>query len=445
MNFKNKKILHFGNIANNAYLNSKYLRDNGYCSDVISLNYKHIMGQPEWEDSDITSFGDQFDPHFKSESFFVRPSWFYDGSIKDIIKKFKKEKKIFNHKSFKEFFLDIFYYQFFFLLFFLVYKTLIFFFNLNCKKNFHNFLLLHKYHIDSVLLKRIFNYYDFVIFYGATSIYGYLSNSKYYCYEHGTIRNFPYQNNLFGNLVNKAYKNCNHLFITNCDAINDAKKIGINNFSFIPHPVNESLPIKNDKEKINQLIKLINGKDGIKIFHPARQHWSKDNRDPSLDKGNDIFWDGLKKLKDNNKSFFCIAVKWGDSFDKTLSYLDKLEISKNVLFIEPLCHFDFVRILKNVDILADQFYLGSFGSLAPKALMLGVPVLINYNQINHSWALSSDPPFINCKSPEDVFNNLNNYYKMSLEELSKASSDWYFKNHNKDIITKNFIRIFNNK
>ena len=79
MNFKNKKILHFGNIANNAYLNSKYLRNLGYCSDVISHEYKHIMGQPEWEDSDITSFGDQFDPHFKSESFFVRPSWFYDG------------------------------------------------------------------------------------------------------------------------------------------------------------------------------------------------------------------------------------------------------------------------------------------------------------------------------------------------------------------------------
>ena len=92
MKLKNQKILHFGNIANNAYLNSKYLRDLGYCSDVISHDYKHIMARPEWEDSDLTSLGDQFDPQFESESFFVRPSWFYDGLIKNIIKKFKRKK-----------------------------------------------------------------------------------------------------------------------------------------------------------------------------------------------------------------------------------------------------------------------------------------------------------------------------------------------------------------
>ena len=45
----------------------------------------------EWEDSDLTSFGDQFDPQFKSESFFVKPSWFYHGSLSDIIKRFKKQ------------------------------------------------------------------------------------------------------------------------------------------------------------------------------------------------------------------------------------------------------------------------------------------------------------------------------------------------------------------
>ena len=439
MTSKIKKILHFGNIANNAYLNSKYLRDHGYCSDVISLDYKHIMGQPEWEDSDLTSFGDHFDPQFKSESFFVKPSWFYHGSLSDIIKRFKKEKKISNNKSLKEFFLDIFYYQFFFLLFFLIYKTLIFFFNLDCKKNFFNLRHLHRNHIRSVLLKRIFNNYDFIIFYGATSIYGYLSNSKYYCYEHGTIRDIPYQNNLFGNLVNKSYKNCNHLFITNCDAINDAKKIGINSFSFIPHPVNENLPKKNDKKKINQLIELINGKEGIKIFHPARQHWSKDYRDPSLDKGNDIFWDGLKKLKDNNKSFYCIAVKWGDSFDKTLAYLDKLKISKNVLFIEPLCHFDFVRILKNVDILADQFYLGSFGSLAPKALMYNKPVLINYNYNYHDWVFENHPPFIDCKNSFDIYQNILKFDK----NAKLNTTDWYQKNHSSDVIIKKFKKVLN--
>ncbi len=47
------RLLHIGNIANNAYNNAKLLNEVGLDSDVICHNYYHIMGCPEWEDADF--------------------------------------------------------------------------------------------------------------------------------------------------------------------------------------------------------------------------------------------------------------------------------------------------------------------------------------------------------------------------------------------------------
>ena len=42
------RVLHIGNIANNAYLNAKILNRRGFECDVICYDYYHIMGCPEW-------------------------------------------------------------------------------------------------------------------------------------------------------------------------------------------------------------------------------------------------------------------------------------------------------------------------------------------------------------------------------------------------------------
>ena len=47
------RVLHVGNIANNAYNNAKIQREHGIEAHVIAANYYHIMGCPEWEDADM--------------------------------------------------------------------------------------------------------------------------------------------------------------------------------------------------------------------------------------------------------------------------------------------------------------------------------------------------------------------------------------------------------
>ena len=82
---RSPRVLHIGNIANNAYNNAKLLNNAGLDCDVICYDYYHIMGCPEWEDADFAgSVRDHFFPNWHSLEMnqFQRPLWFAQGPTK---------------------------------------------------------------------------------------------------------------------------------------------------------------------------------------------------------------------------------------------------------------------------------------------------------------------------------------------------------------------------
>lgn len=73
------RVLHVGNIANNAYNNVKLLNRAGLDCDVLSYDYYHMMGTPEWEDADFEGdHRDDFFPAWEQMDLggFERPEWF---------------------------------------------------------------------------------------------------------------------------------------------------------------------------------------------------------------------------------------------------------------------------------------------------------------------------------------------------------------------------------
>jgi glycosyltransferase involved in cell wall biosynthesis len=82
------RILHIGNIANNAYNNAKLLIRAGFECHVICYDYYHIMGCPEWEDAD---FDEPLDYHFSPDwaavntNGFERQRWFVQGPMRNCL------------------------------------------------------------------------------------------------------------------------------------------------------------------------------------------------------------------------------------------------------------------------------------------------------------------------------------------------------------------------
>ncbi|MCO5090663.1 glycosyltransferase [Bosea sp. (in: a-proteobacteria)] len=76
------RVLHIGNIANNAYNNAKIQNRYGIEADVLCFDYYHIMACPEWEDADFAGeIADQHYPDWWSVELrgFRRPRWFAQG------------------------------------------------------------------------------------------------------------------------------------------------------------------------------------------------------------------------------------------------------------------------------------------------------------------------------------------------------------------------------
>ena len=76
------RVLHIGNIANNAYLNAKLLNRHGFDCDVMCHDYYHIMGCPEWEECDFDGqIADHFRPDWGALNLkgYARPRWFAQG------------------------------------------------------------------------------------------------------------------------------------------------------------------------------------------------------------------------------------------------------------------------------------------------------------------------------------------------------------------------------
>lgn len=78
------RVLHIGNIANNAYNNAKIQRQKGVEADVLSFDYYHILACPEWEDASFTGkIEDDFFPDWWGVDLggFTRPDWFVAGPL----------------------------------------------------------------------------------------------------------------------------------------------------------------------------------------------------------------------------------------------------------------------------------------------------------------------------------------------------------------------------
>lgn len=76
------RILHVGNIANNAFVNARLLNERGFDCDVLCNDYYHVMGCPEWDESQFEGdIGDPFFPRWWAVDLkgYRRPRWFVQG------------------------------------------------------------------------------------------------------------------------------------------------------------------------------------------------------------------------------------------------------------------------------------------------------------------------------------------------------------------------------
>jgi len=250
--------------------------------------------------------------------------------------------------------------------------------------------------------RQLLQHYDAVIAYATDGLFPLLCDTRpYLAFEHGTIRNIPFQNSPQGRLCAAAYRFADVALITNCDNIKAATELKLDNFRFVPHPVNEQPASADASRDLRQNICRKIDADFI-VFHPSRQHWEP-RRHPDWEKGNDILIRGFADFVHTaSPRAAAVFVEWGQKVDDSKRLLQQLGVADRVIWIPPQPNRRMVQYVQAADAVADQFFLGAFGSLTPKALLHRCPVLLRLDEDRHRWCFPDLPPVLNVSTPEEV-------------------------------------------
>jgi glycosyltransferase involved in cell wall biosynthesis len=522
---KKLRILHIGNIANNAYLNAKILNEAGFDCDVLSNSYYHIMGSPEWEDADfIGDAGSEVLPNWSKVDLqgFRRPRWFAQGPLDTCIRYLAaRRQKSGARERLNWYLLEAarFIKRYPRLEVFLeAAKWMIKYFPLSviwvikkrlpikrnnrlssqqpiskslaprnlenksnvgrpddngapqtvsvrvalhkvaanqpCNRLVSDFFQMFPERVDQLTendleshmgtsyqrtakkLADLFGHYDIIQAYGTDPILALLSGvHPYIAFEHGTIRSIPFEESSQGRLTALSYCMADGVIITNCDNKRAAERLDLHDYRFIPHPINEKWIQPGIGESLRERLHRELAADFI-IFHPSRQHWDAE-RHPSWEKGNDILIEGMARVvHETGMSLSAIFVEWGQKVAQSKNLIAHLGIEKNIKWVPPMHSANMSRYIDACDLLADQFFLGAFGSTMPRALALGKPAMIYLDEEIHRWCFPEMPPVINARTPDQVYKGL----KRALEDpswladLAQKGKTWYQKYHSGAVI-----------
>ena len=384
------KILQLGNVANNGYVMAKFLRRHGIECDLVVDN-SHIFSRPEFEDGEF--------------------------------------KKNYNVKEYNPDFSNT----------GLLFKTDIKIINLNL--GLCNLSGLR----NLIKLIKLSRGYDVISSWDSYTIFAYLTSKPYIVhlpggypkymegYNFGDQINLP--KGLKGKLLFYLYKKAKFIVLTMPYQLIDLEKFGFKSFSFVPLPIDTEKykPIKSDFYK--KLHDKYNA--SLIIFNPSRQTWSV--------KGNNLLIKAFSRfVKEIDSSAHLICSNWGEDLDKSYNLVKKLNIEKNVTFIDPLPKIELIKYINASDIITDQFVLGSLGGSALEAMSCGKPVITSLiEDIFGSPYRGVLPPILNAKTDDQIFNAflaLKN--KTKRLQMGKSSRNWVKKFHDSDIIIDRFINIY---
>src|SRR5437867_7377719 len=424
------KILHVGNIANNAYNNAKFLRRKGVEADVLCYDYTHVMAQPEWEDAKFEEQPDEFHPRWDQYDLhgFKRPHWFLQEELARRVPG-PRTQWFKGHRRLERVCRDP------------MRWVQVFPKYLECRRTGSlprpHFMDVLRVYPSRTCFMRWFAGYDLIQAYATEPIHAWMfaPDRPYVAFEHGTMRDIPFEDNARGHLLTLAYRKAGKILITNPDVITAAQRLGLTNFQFIPHPVDETKYRPRPTLLRDQLVNRY--QTDLILFAPSRHNWAL--------KGNDLLIRAFARLrKEVGRRAILILSDWGQEVDRSRALIGALELEPFVIWTLPLNKMKLIDYYNAADVVLDQFTLGVFGTVTPEAMACGKPVVLNFNRQVHEWCFPEMPPVLGARTEHEIFERM---VEVSEDRgyaaaVGQASREWIVKHHGWELVADRQIAIY---
>ena len=449
------RSLHVGNVANVAYGYAKILFRSGASVKLICHDVTHLMSQPEWDDLllDPAAFPDEnrFDLNTADFGSYQRQPWFLAETLR-AGSGFKSDSMRFLARHLPrpiKRFLEPLYYRWQ---------------SLRQSRSTNNTpgdsasriemlvrlasklgaqwrinrSALASYSRQSAWVGHHAKEIDVVFGYALAAIYGLLFTSRpWISVDIGTMRDLPLGRSVLGNLLWLAYRLSDHLLITNPDTRILAEKAGIRHYTFCPHPIDETIFKPGRDVDWDQSLRSRYAAKAL-LFAPARQNWRL--------KGNHKLFEGFALALAREVDAVLLVPGWGQEVARSKALCRRLNIEGRVVWLPPMSEPLMARFYRNVDIVLDQFELGVFGLITPKALACGAVVLTSYDEEHNSWCFPKAPPVVACSTSEEIGSAIAELARNPerRRKIGLAASEWIAAYHSSTIVAERLRQAMEN-
>jgi glycosyltransferase involved in cell wall biosynthesis len=448
------RVLHVGNIANNAYLAALTDREMGIDAFVASPDYEHVMGFPFWEQVEfICETANHFEGTRLENQFTIKsPLWFCTGSWIEIEQKLHlglvsenlnidsiSTVPIIKDPGSKRFQLSK------------VVATVYRLFRPIAKKllpsaaaSFLSNTLYYRLRRLSVIdFMKLFSEFDILVFYGPFTSFAAENKLKkpFISFEHGTLRDWIWTSSKYAEKSREGFKRTELLLVTNQDCYAPALSLGISQDRIIKsaHPMNDR-HLGEYRRIRREKIERANNSDVI--FAPTR-HTKSSLVD--IGKGNEILIEAIALCKREKMPITFRLTEWGDDVDFTKNLIKKMNLESMVqwgpLLSRPLLKKEISKSFAVVD----QFKISAYGAVTCDAIGIGVPVITKQDRnldINHFGSVA---PVMPAGSAAEIYQNLADLLHLTDAQryiLHKESTEWYDNNICDSIVAKTRVAAY---
>jgi glycosyltransferase involved in cell wall biosynthesis len=415
------RVLHLGNVAQNGYNNAKFLRRLDVSADAV-CDEPQALQQPEWEDAELPPGLDAMAPLPADSTLdgWRRPDWviapqalparfpgYYRARYLALLARRRPQLR----RLFKELQRE--------------YAPLRA--ELGTELSLEDVVAgFRAAWMHSLLLGdlgNLFTSYGIVQAYAthATLPLVVTPDRPFVAFEHGTLRELPFEDSWRGRLLSLAYRRASKVVITNADVIGSARRLGLENTVFIPHPIDETKYTPGESTVGARL-----RADGFEtvLLAPARQDWRE--------KRNDVLVRGFAELVRTDAARAVLMLgEWGFDVERTRGLVQELGLSENVHWVPPVPKLQLIDLYRGADIVLDQFAFGTFGTIAPEAMASSKPVVMAFDPALHEWCFPEPPPLVDARDERDVARELRRLVAdpAERERLGRAGRDWVSRRH----------------
>jgi glycosyltransferase involved in cell wall biosynthesis len=278
--------------------------------------------------------------------------------------------------------------------------------------------------------ESILRHYDIIQGYAIDGFIPLINGVKNFTsYEHGTLRELPFEKNLTGLICRVVFQSSPQVFITNSDVLPSLERLGLekDRVTYLPHAFDDTKLLR---FRAGNLELAPPASECVVFFSPTRHQWKTPNV-----KGNDIFIRAAARIAPES-DFKLVLVGWGQEVAASKVLIDELGLSSKVEWVQPMSKADLWKCYCSCHAVVDQFVVPALGGVGFESMVLGRRLITAIDREQTALFFGEAPPCLDAITVNECAERMREVIKdpLDVKGLGEAARQWMATYHSAERI-----------